>query len=129
MGHRHWVLLVEDDADTRDALSLLLEHNGYDVTVTDNGRAALDALRSGWRPCVILLDLSMPYMSGYAFRQAQLHDPRLADIPVLVVSGGGWANEADVRKLGLPFFRKPMDLDAFMVAMEEVCRPVAAALS
>lgn len=124
MVHRHGVLLVEDDADTRDALLALLEGSGYEVTVADNGRRALAALRMGLRPCVILLDLAMPVMDGFAFRRSQLDDPDLAAIPVLVVSGGGWANETDARRLGMAtFFRKPMDVDAFFAAVAESCGP------
>ena len=126
MPHRHRVVLVEDDADTRDSFAAFLEHSGYDVTIADNGRAALMALRTGPRPCVIMLDLAMPDMDGYTFHRTQREDPGLADIPVLVVSGGGWANEVDARKLGMTtFFRKPLDLDGFIAAVERACRPAA----
>ena len=82
--------------------------SGYDVTVADNGRTALAALQDGLRPCVILLDLSMPDIDGYEFRMRQQADGRLATIPIVVVSAGGWAREADARKLGLTMFlRKP----------------------
>jgi CheY-like chemotaxis protein len=120
--HRHTVLIVDDDAMMRDALAALIEQRGYNAVAVDGGQEALKVLRGGLRPCAILLDLVMPLMSGFAFRRAQLADPQLAAIPVLVVSGGGYVNEAKARKLGMRvFFRKPMDLDAFTRALHEHC--------
>ena len=120
--HRHTVLIVDHDAMMRDALATLIEHRGYNAMAVASGREALNVLTGGLRPCAILLDLVMPEMDGFAFRRAQLADPRLAAIPVLVVSGGGYVNEAKARKVGMRvFFRKPMDLDAFVRALHEHC--------
>jgi DNA-binding response OmpR family regulator len=81
------VLLVEDDAAIRDALRELLEAEGYVVQGAANGREALARLRGGGhRPRLILLDLMMPVMDGWEFRQAQRGDPALACIPVVVLS-------------------------------------------
>src|SRR5437870_77824 len=122
-AHRHGVLLIEDDADTRESTIALLEHEGYDGIAVCNGREALDVLRQGFRPCVILLDLAMPEMNGYEFRQAQLSDPELSTIPVFVVSAGSYAKEADARRIGLEtFFRKPMEVDALMAAVRQQCQ-------
>ena len=121
-GHRHSVLLTEDDADTQEALRLLLEQAGYDVIGVSHGRDALAALRGGARPCVILLDLAMPDMNGFEFRRAQLADPALEAIPVIVLSAGGHVNQADARKLGMDkFFRKPLDIDALADAVHRAC--------
>src|SRR5690554_1469937 len=121
--HRHGVLLVEDDVDTRDATTALIEHEGYDVTAVSNGREALDLLRGGFRPCVILLDLAMPEMDGFAFRRAQLAaDPELASIPVFVLSAGSYTKEAEARRMGMEtYFRKPMEVDAFVKALGRHC--------
>lgn len=110
MAEHHTVLVVEDDYDIRDAFAALARSVGLDAVVAENGRAALDILRGGLRPCVIVLDMAMPEMDGLTFRRAQLDDPAIADIPVAVVTGGGWATEADARKLGLTVvLRKPVD--------------------
>ena len=94
----------------------------YDAVAVGSGREALDVLAGGLRPCAIVLDLVMPEMDGFAFRRAQLADPQLAAIPVLLGSGAGYVNEAKARKLGMRvFFRKPMDLDAFTRALQEHC--------
>ena len=106
----------------RDALATLIEQRGYDAVAVGSGREALDVLAGGLRPCAIVLDLVMPEMDGFAFRRAQLADPQLAAIPVLVVSGAGYVNEAKARKFGMRvFFRKPMDFDAFVRALHEHC--------
>ena len=67
-------------------------------------------LRDGLRPCLIVLDMAMPEMDGFEFRRQRMADPTLAELPVAVMSGGGWATDADARKLGLTlFFRKPVE--------------------
>jgi CheY-like chemotaxis protein len=97
------VLVVDDDASVRDCLALALELEGHDVHLAEDGFDALLALRSGPRPDVIVLDLEMPVMTGWEFREAQLRDAELAEIPVVVVSSAaGIAVSADAR-LGKPF--------------------------
>jgi CheY-like chemotaxis protein len=81
------ILVVEDDALTRAAMKSVLEREGYRVACAANGREALATLREGGRPALILLDVNMPVLDGRMFRQEQLLDPDLADIPVVVVSG------------------------------------------
>jgi CheY-like chemotaxis protein len=58
-------VLVDDDEELRVALSDLLEDQGYTVQVAEDGAAGLALLRSGYRPCVILLDLVMAGMDGW----------------------------------------------------------------
>lgn len=82
------VLLVDDDDDIREVLETLIERWGYRVTTAGSGRQALDTLRSQSEvPGLVLLDLTMPDMSGWAVRDEMLADPRLADVPVVVLSG------------------------------------------
>ncbi len=80
------VLLVEDDEDFRDLLAGILQTKGYEVVLAGNGAEALALMKGGLRPCIILLDLMMPVMDGWTFRQAQLADPAIASIPVIVLS-------------------------------------------
>jgi CheY-like chemotaxis protein len=106
--HHHRVLLVEDDDDCRAAVSELLESNGYAVTIAENGQVALDRLRSGLDPCVVLLDLMMPVKSGWQFRVEQLGDEDLAAVPVIVMSGLGGVREA-AQQLGIQdYVEKPV---------------------
>jgi CheY-like chemotaxis protein len=121
-AHRHTVLLVEDDYDTRDAFAALARSVGLDAIVAENGRSALEVLGSGLRPCLIVLDIAMPEMDGFAFRRAQRDDPAIADIPVVVMTGGGWATETDARKLGLTvFLRKPVEADDLLRLFTDHC--------
>ena len=83
------VLIVDDDADTRVALAGLLEDAGYDVLCAANGREALVRLSVSEVRCdLILLDLLMPVMNGWDFRQRQRATPEIANIPVLLMSAG-----------------------------------------
>ena len=82
------ILLVEDDLDIREAISSMLGDLGYEVATASDGREALGYLRSCPKmPRLILLDLVMPGMDGYAFRTEQRRDPRIAEIPVVVLTG------------------------------------------
>jgi CheY-like chemotaxis protein len=81
------LLVVDDDPAIRETLADLLQDEGYVVMTAINGKEALTRLRAGSaRPCVILLDLMMPVMSGAEFYAEMRSDPALADIPVVVIS-------------------------------------------
>ena len=62
------ILIVDDDKDVRIALAELLEGEGYTVAGAHNGQEALQLMRGGLHPAVILLDLMMPVMDGWDFR-------------------------------------------------------------
>jgi CheY-like chemotaxis protein len=81
------VLVVDDDSGVRELLTRSLSFEGFDVMEASNGQDALKKLRTGRRPGVIVLDLRMPVMDGWAFRIAQRADPRIARIPVVILSG------------------------------------------
>jgi signal transduction histidine kinase len=81
------VLIVDDDDELRESVSELLADEGYQTASVENGAQALSYLRaSPARPDLILLDLMMPVMSGWQFREEQLRDPTLAAIPVVVMT-------------------------------------------
>ena len=106
--HHHRVLIVEDDGDCRGAVAELLESHGYSVTVAEDGQVALDQLRRGLEPCVILLDLMMPVKDGWQFRLEQLGDQSLLAIPVIVMSGIGRVRER-AQQLGIQdYVEKPV---------------------
>jgi CheY-like chemotaxis protein len=121
------VLLVEDDADIREALTDVLRMERWNVEPAPNGRVALDRLRAGPPPDLMLLDLMMPVMDGFEFRVQQLQDPEIADIPVIVFSGGG---DLD-RKAGLlapdAWVAKPVDVPRFLELVRRRCAAGAGA--
>lgn len=114
------VLVVEDDVDAREAIAAFLEGEGYEVVEADDGRQALEQLRRQ-EVCVILLDLMMPVMNGAAFRAAQLDDPRLADIPVAVLTAdAGAASKAGA--LGVAeCMTKPVDYARLLAFVARHC--------
>jgi signal transduction histidine kinase/DNA-binding response OmpR family regulator len=79
------VLVVEDEADTRDMLRRLLDKEGWVVTEATNGRVALE-LMAERQPELILLDLMMPEMDGFAFIEALRQQDAWRSIPVVVVT-------------------------------------------
>lgn len=81
------LLLVDDDADIRETYGLALQDAGYEVVAAATGAEALDKLRSGVRPDLIVLDQMMPLVNGREFRALQLSDPALASVPVLLLTG------------------------------------------
>lgn len=116
------VLIVEDDQDIRDYLTDLLELSGYPAAAVGNGVSALDYLRSGHRPRVILLDLAMPEMDGRAFRAEQLRDPQLAGIPIVVCSAAADAAQV-AQDLGADHVQKPFRSDDLLPLIAQWCRP------
>ncbi len=109
------ILLVEDDEIIRRAIQMVLEWEGYRVECAANGQEALDVLRSGARPALILLDVMMPVLDGEAFRREQLRDPALAAIPVIVVSAAGFASGVDA----VCYVRKPFEVQELLNAIHE----------
>ncbi|NIR29630.1 MAG: response regulator [Gammaproteobacteria bacterium] len=93
---RH-VLIVEDEAATREWLRRLLVEEGFEVTEAENGRVALERLGES-RPDLILLDLIMPQMDGFEFLSALRRVPGYADVPVIVVTAAELSEE-DRRQL------------------------------
>src|SRR5436190_13333263 len=81
------VLLVDDDAAVRRSIARFLEFEGFVVVEAGNGLEALAYLRTGAGASVIVLDLRMPVMDGWAFRREQRLDPLLEHIPVVILSG------------------------------------------
>ena len=106
------ILIVEDDRDILDVLKDLLESEGYRVSTSENGKEAISFLNSATPlPDLILVDLMMPIMNGFQFREAQQNDERLKSIPVILMSADGHV-ESKKEKIGMQLFmKKPLDLE------------------
>ncbi len=109
------IFVVDDDRGIRETLGDVLRDEGYRVRLARDGDEALTLLRAGEIPQLILLDLSMPGMGGLEFRRAQLDDPRLAEIPVVVLS----ADERNPLPDVAGWLRKPVELDALLSAVRD----------
>ncbi len=114
------VLIVEDDPDSREMFVELLRGGGYSVISTCNGKDAMNFLAVNSPPDVILLDMFMPEMDGWQFRRAQDADPRLAAIPVVVVSAVGAARTSAVRSGAAAFLQKPVAAEDLLSALAKL---------
>ncbi|HMF42817.1 MAG TPA: response regulator [Polyangia bacterium] len=117
-GHAH-ILVVEDDRDLRDSLGDALRLEGYNVVCVEHGEAALRHLGTGARPCVILLDLMMPVMDGWTFRQELLKDRALSDIPVVLMTAATTSRATMVTSDGILF--KPFEVGTVLDAVQGRC--------
>lgn len=108
------ILLVEDDFSIRETIAEVLEDEGFRVTCAANGAEALARLAAGDAPALILLDLMMPVMDGSEFRRLQRDDPRLADIPVVVLSAGHAADQRAASLGADGFLQKPFEVDSLL---------------
>jgi CheY-like chemotaxis protein len=115
------VLIVDDDYDIRAAISEALALHGYRVGGAADGKEALDRLRAGLRPSLILLDLMMPGMNGWEFREAQARDAELAKIPVVLLTGDGGADAESAGEGADGFLRKPFALERLLETVERFC--------
>ena len=116
------LLIVEDDDDTREALAMLLRHEGYDVATANGGVDALRQLRQGLAPGLILLDLNMPVKNGQQFRTEQVLDPRIEAIPVVTYTGDPDFYATSVRLGAVACLRKPIETDQLLDIVRKHCR-------
>jgi CheY-like chemotaxis protein len=121
-AHEESVLIVDDDAAIRDALTSMLEEEGHRAVSAENGAVAMERLREGLRPCAILLDLMMPVMDGWDFRAMQRRDPALADIPIIVITAVGFRTDTILTQFGaVECVHKPPPPSALLDAVRRHC--------
>ena len=117
------VLIVDDNEDIRTTIRDVLEDQGFTVACAANGREALEMLISGQsKPALILLDLTMPEMDGWTFRQEQQKVPRLAQIPVVLFSGHHDAARAAQSLNAVALMTKPLRLEGLVTLVEQLAR-------
>jgi CheY-like chemotaxis protein len=119
---RPHVLLVEDDPDTREVLRLILEADGMEVTAAQDGLDALVRLeeihrRNQLTPCAIVLDYMMPRFSGAQFRDRQLANREIADVPVILVSAVSDLESHAEAMHPYAVLQKPVDPDELTAAV------------
>ena len=111
------VLLVDDDEDLRSTLGAVLQAEGYEVVEARNGLHALQQLMRNPLPGVILLDMTMPVMTGFEFLDIQKEDPRIRAIPVIAVTVH--AKVADLAGV-VAVVHKPFDLEQLVGVLRKV---------
>ena len=118
---RDSILLVDDHTDLTDGLRGVLIAAGYHVERAANGREGLEKLHGGLRPCIIVLDLAMPTVTGYAFRQEQMAYAELSEIPVALFSTSpdltATARQLDV----VAYAAKPVDSNEVLAIIRRYC--------
>jgi len=120
------ILIVEDDSDTREMLASLLAMEGFYAVAAEDGLEALHLLRTVRHrapnvPCLVLLDLKMPRLSGNEFRRAQLGDPTVANVPVAVMSGATDIEQRAQALGAVAAVTKPIDVDLLMSVVRTYC--------
>jgi len=118
------ILVVDDDPGIQRVMTKFLKLEGFTPAVAANGEEALAYLRGGGDACVIVLDLRMPVMDGWAFRKEQRLDPSLARIPIVVLSGVEAERIPELEAVAA--FRKPVSFPDVLTVVRRLCGPDAA---
>jgi CheY-like chemotaxis protein len=121
------VLVVDDHLDTCEMLVMLLKNAGYSAVCAESGFKALDYLNAGRDPDLMILDVTMPDMTGFDVLRALRADPRWADLPVVMYSA--WTDpeaQQSAMQLGAREFvvKGRMDFAQLKAVVERNLRPV-----
>jgi CheY-like chemotaxis protein len=124
MQHGSSLLVVEDDWSIRESIQAILTDEGYAVSSAENGKEAFELLKTSLNqkaqlPCLILLDLNMPVMTGEAFLVLQKEHVDLKHIPVAVFTAAGGKQKPELAE---DFVRKPIDLEDLLNLVEKYCK-------
>jgi CheY-like chemotaxis protein len=115
------ILIVEDDDDLRELFAEVLRNESHSVVCASNGQEALDLLDKV-RPCLMLLDMMMPVMSGGELLETLDRSKRLNELPIVVVS----AIAEQVEQTGAPgacrYLQKPIELGELLEVARQYCR-------
>lgn len=114
------ILVVEDDDDIRETFAEILRSEGYEVSAASDGAEAHRLLGTGTSPDLILLDLMMPVMDGFEFREKQLELPDRCSIPVVVVTADGSAREKMESLHPAGFLTKPVQLRPLLETVRQI---------
>lgn len=127
MSDRPRLLVVDDDAELCESVADALRDAGYEAVTAADGARALRLSHDARAPRLILLDLMMPEMNGWQFREQQLRDRQIKDIPVVVMTAS-----RDLRRHPVhadAFLFKPFTLDDLLEQVQRTVKPVAGAPS
>ena len=109
------VLIVDDEADIRETLEEFLSDEGFAVLSAANGAQALHILTDE-QPCLVLLDLMMPVLSGNEVIEHMQNDERLASVPIIITT-----SDPSRAPPGIPIMKKPLSLVGLLDAVQRHC--------
>jgi CheY-like chemotaxis protein len=116
------VLVVDDDQDIRETMLEVLDAYGYRAVGAADGREALGRLRERESPwCLVILDLAMPTMDGRAFRAEQRQDPRLSEIPVVLLSARHDVDDVALELEVAAHMTKPIQITDLLQLVRRFC--------
>jgi CheY-like chemotaxis protein len=110
------IMIVDDDPDIRELMKIFLEGDGYHVDLAADGIDALEQLRAGSHPALILLDLMMPRMDGEQFMK-EIRGTRYAQIPIVVISGHSAVRSKTREFEAASFLMKPVEFNELLKAV------------
>ena len=117
------VMIIDDDDDIVDTVRMILQRQGWEVASAPEGAAALEQLRGGLRPELILLDLMMPGLNGWQFTELLRADPALGNPPIVVLSGAGDVAAKAASVGAVAHLRKPFELSELVEVVRTRARP------
>ncbi len=116
------ILVIDDDSDVREIVTFVLAADGHEVRCAADGVAALEELRRGGRPSLILVDMMMPRLDGEGFMRALRRDPLLAEIPVVILTAHTGAREKAAALGAAGCLVKPVELSDLLATVEHAWR-------
>jgi CheY-like chemotaxis protein len=121
MAQQKNVLVIDDDHDIRDLVVFYLNSHGYQASGVSNGEEAITQLQTGDRTDLIILDLMMPIMDAWEFRQLQQQDPAIGQIPVVLISATDEVSYEVGPLEAAGFIRKPIDFAHLLATVGQHC--------
>lgn len=116
------ILIVDDSTEIASLMKRFYERTGFVVQTASNGQEALNILRTSTDlPAFILLDIMMPIMDGYSFREEQLNDPELSKIPTVLMTAFN-VDQVKINNLrASSVLSKPVDLNKLEALSKTFC--------
>jgi len=114
------ILIIEDNEQALYLLTFILKKHGYDVIQAHDGHEGIE-LASHVVPALILLDIQLPLLDGYAVARRLRGNPALADVPIIAVTSYAMAGDRERVLLAgcTDYLEKPIDPDTFMFQIEQ----------
>jgi CheY-like chemotaxis protein len=113
------ILIIDDNISFVGALKELLTITGHEVITAHNGNEALQLLSTLKElPALIILDMIMPVMNGLEFRTAQLQDPKLSHIPIILLTANNSFKDSKEKLQAYEFLNKPVDTKDLLYVVE-----------